>query len=400
MLDRQHRRPCLLPPDEAGRGAELSHRDVSRQAGADLVGGQDPERPGRGTHVILDDTYRVVRRFPAGNGLNSDLHEFLITDRNTALISAWEYTEADLTAFGGKRNGLVVNGIVQELELPTGRVLFEWKSLDHVHSDESLRRRRTVIRLLPHQLDRARRRRQLSHLGAQHMGHLQDRRRDRQGASGASAASAATSRWARARSSPTSTTRGCIPATCSASTTTAARPRCSRSRRRSCCTSTPSGSGRRCTAAMSTIRRRSRARPAARRSCRTETCSSAGAPRRFSRSTPRRTRRLRRDAPEGRPALPHPPVSLDGHAVLPSGGRGNAARRRPSAARELERRDRGRSVAARDGPVSRPAHVDRSVPKTSFETRIEVPAGTKYARVAALDADGKVLRHSEAVPLT
>ena len=92
---------------------------------------------GQGTHVILDDTYRVVRRFPAGNGLNSDLHEFLITDRNTALISAWEYTEADLTAFGGKRSGLVVNSVVQELELPTGRVLFEWKSLDHVALDES-----------------------------------------------------------------------------------------------------------------------------------------------------------------------------------------------------------------------------------------------------------------------
>lgn len=92
---------------------------------------------GVGTHVVLDDTYRVVRRFPAANGLNSDLHEFLITDRNTALISAWEYTEADLTAFGGKRNGLVVNGVVQELELPSGRVLFEWKSLDHVPLDES-----------------------------------------------------------------------------------------------------------------------------------------------------------------------------------------------------------------------------------------------------------------------
>jgi hypothetical protein len=85
---------------------------------------------GRGEHVVLDDTYREVARFPAGNGRRSDLHEFLITDRGTALVTSFEIRKR------GDR-GLTMGGIVQELEIPSARVLFEWRSLDHVAVEES-----------------------------------------------------------------------------------------------------------------------------------------------------------------------------------------------------------------------------------------------------------------------
>lgn len=92
---------------------------------------------GEGTHVILDEHYREVARVPAGRGRPSDLHEFLITSRGTALVTAWERVPMNLARIGGPSNGVVVGGIVQELELPSGRVLFEWRSLDHVAVDES-----------------------------------------------------------------------------------------------------------------------------------------------------------------------------------------------------------------------------------------------------------------------
>ena len=92
---------------------------------------------GTGTHVILDDTYRVVARVPAGNGRQSDLHEFLITPQNTGLITSYEIRDADLTSVGGPPNGKVIGGMVQEIALPSGRVLFEWKSLDHVDIAET-----------------------------------------------------------------------------------------------------------------------------------------------------------------------------------------------------------------------------------------------------------------------
>ena len=87
---------------------------------------------GRGTHVILDQSYRVVARLPAGGGRQSDLHEFLLTPQNTALVTSYEVRSADLSAVGGPVGGQVIGGVVQELALPSGHVLFEWRSLDHV----------------------------------------------------------------------------------------------------------------------------------------------------------------------------------------------------------------------------------------------------------------------------
>ena len=92
---------------------------------------------GTGTHVIVDDTYRVVARVPAGGGRQSDLHEFLITPHDTALLTSYEVRPADLSAVGGPRAGLAIGGIVQEVALPSGRVLFEWRSLDHVDVAET-----------------------------------------------------------------------------------------------------------------------------------------------------------------------------------------------------------------------------------------------------------------------
>jgi hypothetical protein len=85
---------------------------------------------GRGTHVVADASYREIARFPAGHGMPSDLHELILTDRGTALVTSLETRRRA----GG---GLTMGGVVQELEVPSARVLFEWKSLDHVDVSES-----------------------------------------------------------------------------------------------------------------------------------------------------------------------------------------------------------------------------------------------------------------------
>jgi Arylsulfotransferase (ASST) len=93
--------------------------------------------PYGGSFVIADRTYRQLIRVRAGHGYRADLHELLITSRGTALISIYNQVQADLSEVGGPPDGQVVEGIVQELELPSGRVLFEWHSLDHVAVEES-----------------------------------------------------------------------------------------------------------------------------------------------------------------------------------------------------------------------------------------------------------------------
>jgi hypothetical protein len=92
---------------------------------------------GVGEHVIFDSSYREVARFPAGRGRRSDLHELRLTEDDTALVTSYEVRTMDTTAFGGTPNGKVVGGIVQEIHVPSARVLFEWKSLDHVALGET-----------------------------------------------------------------------------------------------------------------------------------------------------------------------------------------------------------------------------------------------------------------------
>ena len=72
-----------------------------------------------------------------GNGYSYDLHEFTITPRNTALVMAYERFERSLAAWGGPKNAKIVDNIVQEIDIKTGQVLFEWHSFGNVSPDES-----------------------------------------------------------------------------------------------------------------------------------------------------------------------------------------------------------------------------------------------------------------------
>ena len=95
---------------------------------------------GVGEYVIFDGSYREIQRVQAGNGYRGDLHEFSITPRDTALLTAYTKTRTDLSPIGGPQDGLVWGGIAQELDIETGEVLFEWRSLEHVDVEESYRK--------------------------------------------------------------------------------------------------------------------------------------------------------------------------------------------------------------------------------------------------------------------
>ena len=92
---------------------------------------------GEGMAVIADTSYRRIHTVSAGSGLKADLHEFVITPQDTALITAYRPVSADLSALGGPASGQVLAGVAQEIDIATGRVLFEWDSLDHVGVTES-----------------------------------------------------------------------------------------------------------------------------------------------------------------------------------------------------------------------------------------------------------------------
>jgi hypothetical protein len=92
---------------------------------------------GNGADVIVNRSYHTVAVLHAGNGYISDLHEFQITRRGTALIDAFVLVPHSLTTVGGPARGKVWDCVIQELDVRTGRVLWEWHSLGHVPIDES-----------------------------------------------------------------------------------------------------------------------------------------------------------------------------------------------------------------------------------------------------------------------
>jgi hypothetical protein len=90
-----------------------------------------------GDFVVADGSYREIARVKAGHGEHGDLHEFLLTSRGTALVTIYSNIPADLTSVGGSANGQLTEGVIQEIDVPTGKVLTEWRSSKYIGLDES-----------------------------------------------------------------------------------------------------------------------------------------------------------------------------------------------------------------------------------------------------------------------
>ncbi len=100
--------------------------------------GRAPRGVGAGHYVIVDESYNEIATVTAGNGLTGDIHEFLITPRNTALITVYERKPWDLSPIGGPKDGEIFDGVIQELDIASGRVLYEWRASDHIGPGESV----------------------------------------------------------------------------------------------------------------------------------------------------------------------------------------------------------------------------------------------------------------------
>jgi hypothetical protein len=122
-------------PKHTGMDFRVQHyqgRPVLTWYEGDVLGGYG------GDFVIADASYREIGRVKAQNGMHGDLHEFLITSRGTGLISIYALVSTDLTAVGGPASGgQAVEGVIQEIDIASGKVIFEWHSLDHVPLTES-----------------------------------------------------------------------------------------------------------------------------------------------------------------------------------------------------------------------------------------------------------------------
>ena len=87
---------------------------------------------GVGSDWIEDTAYHRLTVVRAADGLSADLHEFQLTPRGTALITAYYPVWWDARSVHGTARQIVLDAVIQEIDVRTGLLLFQWDSLDHV----------------------------------------------------------------------------------------------------------------------------------------------------------------------------------------------------------------------------------------------------------------------------
>jgi hypothetical protein len=92
---------------------------------------------GFGTDEIVASDYRPIGRVTGGNSYRADLHDIQITPQGSAYITAYSLIRANLSSAGGSRDGTLVDAILQEIDVKTGLVMFEWHAYGHVALNDS-----------------------------------------------------------------------------------------------------------------------------------------------------------------------------------------------------------------------------------------------------------------------
>ncbi len=92
---------------------------------------------GEGEDVVMNSHYQTVARIPGANGLKADLHDFQIAADSVAYITAYNPVRCNLNSIKGSSAGVLLDTAIQEIDMRTGLVRWEWHSLDHVGPSES-----------------------------------------------------------------------------------------------------------------------------------------------------------------------------------------------------------------------------------------------------------------------
>jgi hypothetical protein len=92
---------------------------------------------GQGEDVLYDSSYELLARIRAGNGYRADLHELRLTPEGTAWIDVFDPIEMNLAGVHGSTHGVLTDSVVQEVDVKTGLVMWEWHTLGHIPLSES-----------------------------------------------------------------------------------------------------------------------------------------------------------------------------------------------------------------------------------------------------------------------
>jgi hypothetical protein len=100
-------------------------------------GGVTPSAFGIGEGVIADSSYRTLAVVHAGNGYSMDLHEFRLTQDGDALFTVYSPVLVHLAGTPAGSTSPLLDAIVQEVDIRTGLVVWEWHALGHIPLSDS-----------------------------------------------------------------------------------------------------------------------------------------------------------------------------------------------------------------------------------------------------------------------
>jgi hypothetical protein len=92
---------------------------------------------GEGEDVIYNTAYQRVATVRAGNGYDADLHEFRLTPEGTAWIDIFDPVAMNLSSAGGRSDGVLTDSVIEEVDVKTGLVMWQWHALGHIPISES-----------------------------------------------------------------------------------------------------------------------------------------------------------------------------------------------------------------------------------------------------------------------
>jgi len=91
---------------------------------------------GEGEDVLYDNSYRALTAVRAGNCYRADLHEFRLTPQGIAWIEAFDPIRVNPRSGHGAAAALT-DSVIQEIDVKTGLVMWEWHALAHTPVLES-----------------------------------------------------------------------------------------------------------------------------------------------------------------------------------------------------------------------------------------------------------------------
>jgi len=122
-----------FPKGSVGSNLELTQYE-GKPALAWWQGSATEAAFGEGEGIIANTSYEILAHIPTGNGYKADIHELQITPQGTAYLEAYSPV---CTPVCDEAHPPVVDSVVQEVDIKTGLVMWEWHALGAIPTSDT-----------------------------------------------------------------------------------------------------------------------------------------------------------------------------------------------------------------------------------------------------------------------